>query len=110
MGEITIRMPWDAVPAVRTVEDDVQSLKGDLAYIITHTSVLVHSKHTALQMLFNTARGQIIPRGECKLSDGSVVEFYDTGMPRPNAPALPVKDIIFKVLEIVQTLGLEVMP
>lgn len=102
--------PWDlppeTLPAV-PVEDTVAALQRDVAYLVTHTGILVHSRHEALQMLVNTARGQIIPRGECRFTDGSTLEFQDIGMPQPSAPAMTVRELVAQVWEIAKQLGLE---
>lgn len=103
--------PWEQVsePAPHA-NDPLAAMQRDLSYIVTHTAVLVHSKHSALQMLVNTARGQLIPRGECKLTDGSTIEFQDIGMPQPNTPAMTVEELGTRVWEIVRELGLELAP
>ena len=110
--------PWETpVPAVvepprlpATVEDVVRSLQSDMTFMVSHTAVQVHSSHEALQMLVNTARGQIIPRGECKLTDGSVIEFQDIGMPQIGAPLMTVQELVARVLGVVTELGLGVQP
>lgn len=100
--------PWEQ-PPVRSMEDTVAALQRDLAYMVSHTAVLVHSKHPALATLVNTPRGQLMPRGECKLSDGSVIEFQDVGMPQVNAPEVSVPDLLKRVYEVTQELGLELL-
>ena len=103
--------PWETpVPAViePPVEQTVAALQRDFAYAVTHTAILVHSPHDALKMLVNTPRGQIIPRGECKLSDGTVIEFQDVGMPQINAPLMTVQELVREVLDVVGNLGLGV--
>jgi hypothetical protein len=97
------RFPWEPVP----VADTVKLLQADLAYMVTHTAVMVHSKHTELQIIVNTRRGQIVPRGECKFSDGSTFEFQDIGMPQVGAPEMTVRELMTKVLETAHALGLE---
>lgn len=106
------RYPWEAplVPAEPTVEDTVKMLQRDFAIAVQLTAVLVHSKHPALQILVNTKRGQIIPRGEVKFTDGSTLEFQDIGMPQPNAPYMTVQDLAAQVWEVVYKLGLEMQP
>jgi hypothetical protein len=101
--EIVKRMPWEPAP----VEETVALLQRDMAYIVTHTAVLVRSKHPALQMVVNTRRGQIIPRGEGKFSDGSTIEVEDVGMPQPNTPEMTVKELMAMVWTIARELGLE---
>jgi hypothetical protein len=110
--------PWETpVPAVveppqapANVEDVVQALQRDFAYAVAHTAVLVHSPHEALQILVNTQRGQIIPRGECKLTDGTTIEFQDIGMAQVGAPLMTVKELMARVWGIVTELGLGVQP
>jgi hypothetical protein len=113
-----VTYPWETpVPAVveppqapATVEHVVQALQRDMAYAVAHTAVLVHSPHEALQLLVNTPRGQIIPRGECKLTDGSTIEFQDIGMPQVGASLMTVPELAARVWEIVKELGLGVQP
>ena len=107
--------PWETpVPAVveppqvATVVDVVHALQRDMAYMVSHTAVQVNSSHDALQMLVNTPRGQIIPRGECKLTDGSTIEFQDIGAPQVGAPVMTVKELMARVWEVVTELGLGV--
>lgn len=109
MGELTTRFPWEK-PAVQPVEETVELLKRDFAYAVQFTAVLVHSKHPALQMLVNTRRGQIVPRGECRLSDGTTFEMQDVGMPQPNSPTMTVQELIVRVADVVRELGLEIAP
>ena len=99
-----------AAPAVMSTKETVAALQRDFAYAMTHTAVIVHSKHEALQLLVNTPRGQIIPRGECKLTDGSTLEFTDIGMPQINVPYMTVKELLGEVWSIVAKLGLGVQP
>jgi hypothetical protein len=109
--------PWDAplpaiveppqAPAVMSTEDIVAALQRDFAYAVTHTAVQVRSPHEALQMLVNTPRGQIIPRGECKFTDGTTMEFQDIGMPQIGASLMTVKDLMARVWEAARELGLE---
>lgn len=102
--------PWEQEPNFeREQAETIALLQRDLAYMVTHTAVLVHSKHAALAMLVNTARGQLMPRGECKLSDGSTFEFQDVGMPQVNAPEVSVPDLLKRVYEVTQELGLELL-
>lgn len=106
--------PWEQVPTVQpapeppSVAVTVELLQRDLAYMVTHTAVLVRSKHEALTMLVNTPRGQIIPAGPCKLSDGSTFELQDIGMPQPKAPLMTVKELLDQIWDVVQKLGLEI--
>lgn len=102
-------MPWEVppAPAVRSTEETLSALQRDVAYMVTHTAVLVHSKHASLQMLINTPRGQIIPRGECKFTDGSTFELQDLGMPQVGAPLVSVPDLLTRVWDVARELGLE---
>lgn len=110
--------PWEQLPAVqaapeppavRSTEDTVALLQRDFAYAVQMTAVLVHSNQPALAMLINTARGQIVPRGQCKFTDGSTVEFQDIGMPQPNAPLMTVQELMARVWNIASELGLEII-
>lgn len=109
-----MKFPWDAetLPAAveRPLDDTIRALQHDFAYAVAHTAVVVHSKHEALQLLVNTPRGQVIPRGECKLTDGSTIEFQDIGMPQVGARLLSVKELLGEVWGIVAGLGLGVKP
>lgn len=113
--------PWDAPPvpaviepaeppAAMSTEDTVAALQRDFAYAMSYTAVMVHSKHDALQFLVNTPRGQIVPQGECKLSDGTTIEFHDIGMPQVGVPVMTVKELIGEVWSAVAKLGLGVQP
>jgi hypothetical protein len=96
-------MPWEIAP----VGETVALMQADLAYMVTHTAVIVHSNRPELRMLVNTPRGQIIPRGECKFTDGSTIELQDIGMPQPKAPTMAVQEIMARVWEAARDLGLE---
>lgn len=112
MGELTneIRFPWEVLPVVRTTEDTVALLQRDFAYAVQYTSVLVHTKHPALQMLVNTRRGQIVPRGQCKFTDGTTFELQDLGMPQPNSPEMTVAELMAEIWEAARKSGLELEP
>lgn len=101
--------PWEQLPArvEKPLTETVTAIQRDLAYMATHTGVLVHSNNPALQMLVNTARGQIVPRNECRFTDGTTVEFQDIGMPQPGAPLMTVGELLAKVWETARDLGLE---
>jgi hypothetical protein len=109
-NDVTItRPPW--LPAERTTEELVDSLRNDFAYAVRYTAILVHSKHEALQILVNTPRGQIIPRNECRFTDGSSFELQDVGMPQPGAPNIAsVSELLRWLWEIAQELNLELAP
>lgn len=105
--------PWERIqlPApAPSVADTVTAMQRDLAYMVTHTAVFVHSQHDALRMLVNTPRGQIVPRGACKFTDGSTVEFQDIGMPQVGAPEMTVIDLTKQVWGVARELGLELQP
>ncbi len=97
------RMPWEPVP----VAEQVDLLKADVAYMVTHTCVVVRSNREELRLRINTPRGQIVPRGECKFSDGTTIEYQDLGMPQPGAPEMTVDELTTRVWKIAASLGLE---
>lgn len=105
--------PWDQLPAIiepaqpPAVVDVVAALQRDMAYMVTHTGIMVHSNQAALSMLVNTVRGQIIPRGVCTFTDGSTIEFQDIGMPQIGAPEMTVRDLMAQVWNVARELGLE---
>lgn len=99
----TQRFPWEPVP----VDETVRLLQRDFAYAVQYTAVLVHSNRNALSMLVNTLRGQIIPRGGCKFTDGTTFELQDVGMPQPGAPAMSVQELMARLWGIARELGLE---
>jgi hypothetical protein len=105
--------PWEQLPAVQStpeppaVADTVALLQRDVAYMVTHTAIMVHSNQAALSMLVNTARGQIVPRGECRFTDGSTFELQDIGMPQPGAPTMTVQKLTAYLWEVARELGLE---
>jgi len=107
------KLPWEVEPAhvqLPTVplEKTVALIQKDMAYCVTHTSVMVHSSRPELEICVNTARGQLIPRGECRFTDGTTIEFQDIGMPQPGAIAMSVPDLVKMVTEVaVRNLGLE---
>lgn len=103
---LVTKFPWE-VAAAPSTEETVRLMQRDFAYAVTHTGVMVHSKHEALRMLVNTPRGQIIPRNACVFSDGSEFELHDIGMPQPNAPTMTVQELLKKLWETAQGLGLE---
>lgn len=88
--------PWEKLPAIveRPIADTVTALQRDVAYMVTHTAVLVRSNRPELETLVNTRRGQIIPRGECKFTDGSKFELHDLGMPQPNVLEMSVHELM----------------
>lgn len=102
------RYPWE--PAPLSVEDTIKSLQRDFAYAVLNTAVLVRSENEALRMLVNTPRGQIIPRGQVKFTDGTTVELQDLGMCQPNVPFMTVQEIMTQIYETATSLGLEFAP
>jgi hypothetical protein len=96
--------PWD--PPKRSVEDTIALLQNDFAYAVANTAVMVHSNNPAFAFIANTARGQLIPRGEVKFSDGTTIEFSDIGMCQPNLPHMTVQAIIARTWKLVTELGL----
>lgn len=112
MGGV-VKFPWENLPA-RQIENiaeqtarTVALLQQDMAYAVAYTAILVHSNRPELQMLVNTQRGQIIPRGVCKFSGGATVEFQDIGMPQVGAPQMTVKELMTWVWGTARELGLE---
>lgn len=106
--------PWEQLPAVpepvqAPAADTVALLQRDVAYMVTHTAVLVHSTHESLRTLVNTPRGQIVPRGECKFTDGSTFELQDIGMPQINAPVMTVQKLMAYLWDVARELGLELI-
>ena len=111
MGELTVqRFPWEPEPQpVRTVEETVRALQQDFAYAVKMTAVVVRSNNPAFAAVVNTDRGQIIPRGECKFSDGTTVELQDIGMCQPDTPYMSVQEVMARVWELATELGLELV-
>lgn len=97
------RYPWEPVP----VGETVAAIQRDLAYIVTHTAVLVHSSRPALEMLVNTLRGQIVPRGQVKFKDGTTLELQDIGMPQVNCEEITVGELMKRIWDVAKDLGLE---
>ena len=104
MADIEL-FPWD--PPRRSVEDTIALLQNDFAYAVANTAIVVHSNNPALVFTANTARGQLVPRGEVKFTDGTTVELQDIGMPQINVPQMTVQAIAARVWSIVAKLGLE---
>jgi hypothetical protein len=93
------------------IEDRVMRLSADVAYIVTHTAILVHCSgphENSLTMLVNTKRGQKIPPGQVRYTSGNVIEFQDIGAPQPGAPVMTVQELILRVWDIATELGLEI--
>lgn len=98
--------PWD--PPRRSVEDTVALLQQDFAYAVANTAVVVHSNNPALVFAANTSRGQLVPRGEVRFTDGTTVELQDIGMCQPNMPYLTVQQIMSRIWKLASDLGLEI--
>ena len=105
MGSELVKFPWE--PAPRNVEDVVMALQRDFAYAVRMTCIVVHSNNPAFITSANTDRGQIVPRGECRFTDGTTVELQDIGMCQTNTPYMTVQEIMSRVWETATKLGLE---
>lgn len=101
------RFPWE--PAVLTAEESIAALQRDFRYAVRMTAVVVHSNNPTFANVVNTDRGQIIPRGECKFTDGTTVELQDIGMCQPNTPYATVQEIMARVWTLATELGLELV-
>lgn len=108
MGELT-KFPWEQLPA-RPLDEQFAALQKDVAYIVRFTAILVRSKHEALAMLVNTPRGQIVPQGACRFTDGSTLEFQDIGAPQPNCPTMTIAELLRLVYDRATDLGLALVP
>lgn len=102
-GLTTQRFPWEPVP----VSETLALLQRDFAYAVAHTAVTVHSSRPELRMLVNTKRGQIIPLGECRFTDGTTFELQDIGMPQVGASSMSVQELMTRLWEIARELELE---
>lgn len=102
-NELTTRFPWEPVP----VSETVALLQRDFAYAVWMTAVVVHSNRPELQICVNTARGQIVPRGECRFTDGSTIELHDIGMPQVGRSEMSVRELMDYVWSVARDLGLE---
>jgi hypothetical protein len=98
----TQRMPWDAVP----LEETVTLLQRDFAYAVAYTAVMVHSNREELRMVANTLRGQIVPRGEGRFTDGTTIEITDIGMPQPGVQVMTVDEVFKRTTDAARALGL----
>jgi hypothetical protein len=101
-SELTTRFPWEPVP----VSETVALLQRDFAYAVRMTAVVVHSNRPELQICVNTARGQIVPRGECRFTDGSTIELHDIGMPQVGCSEMSVRELMDHVWNIARNLEL----
>jgi len=108
-----VTYPWEQLPATTepaqplAVADVVGLIQADLRFMTAYTAVQVHSTRPALEIVVNTPRGQIVPRGQSSFTDGTTIEFQDIGMPQPGAPVMTVKDLMAMVWEVATELGLE---
>lgn len=98
----TQRWPWEPVP----VEETVALLQRDFGYAVMWSAIVVHSTREELRRVVNTRRGQIMPRGECRFSDGTTVEFVDIGMPQPSVRELTVRELVDEVTTHAFQMGL----
>ena len=101
------RFPWS--PAVPATADLIDALRRDFAYAVANTCIVVHSNNPAFTFGANTQRGQIVPRGQVKFSDGTTVELQDIGMCQPNAPHATVQEIMARIWGLASELGLELV-
>lgn len=106
--ELAVRFPWEP-PAPLSVGETVEALQRDFAYAVVNTAVVVHSNNEAFTMIANTRRGQIVPRGEVRFSDGTTVELQDIGMCQPNVPHMTVQEIMTRIWSTASGLSLELV-
>lgn len=117
---VTINLPWQPPPAAlpwaqpeRPLSETVRLLQADVSYMVKHTAVAVHvtGPHAAtLSMVANTPRGQLVPTGEGRLTQGHVVIFQDIGMPQPGLPEMTIDELSQALTEKALALGLGVEP
>lgn len=106
MGELIeapVRFPWE--PPSTT--DLIEALRRDFAYAVANTCIVVHSNNPAFMFVANTQRGQIVPRGEVKFTDGTTVELQDVGMCQPNVPHMTVQEIMSRIWDLANELSFE---
>ncbi len=106
MNDLVVKFPWEPP----TVQDTVAALQRDFAYAVSNTAVVVHSNNPLFELTANTQRGQTIPRGQVKFSDGTTVELQDIGMPQVKVPYLTVQEIMTHIWTLASDLGLEIKP
>lgn len=106
-NEVVHRFPWEP-PAVKTTDETVAALQRDFAYAVQMTAVRVRSNRPELEITVNTQRGQIVPQGQSKFTDGTTIEFQDIGMPQPGLRTMTVEELLRMVTEItIIQMGLE---
>lgn len=104
-AELTTRFPWEPPTTVELID----AVRRDFAYAVSNTCIVVHSNNPSFAFAANTQRGQIVPRGEVKLSDGTTVELQDIGMCQPNVPYMTVQEIMSRIWGLASELGLELV-
>lgn len=104
----TQRFPWEPAP-IRATEEIVAALQRDFAYAVAHTAIVVQSGNPSMVFTANTQRGQIVPHGQVKFSDGTTVELQDIGMCQPNVPYMTVQEIMTHIWALASELGLELV-
>lgn len=103
--ELTTQFPWELAP--RTTEDVVTALQRDFAYAVANTAVTVHSNNPLFAFTVNTPRGQLVPRNECKFTDGTTIELSDIGMCQPgNMPYMTVPELLEYIFQLATEQGL----
>lgn len=102
-----MKFPWEVQLPAMPVEDTVKLIQSDLACMVQMTAILVHSNRPEFEILVNTRRGQIVPRGECKFTDGSKFELQDIGMPQPSMPTMTVQELMAYLWSVATDLKLE---
>lgn len=110
-----MKFPWDDVHTLTVTElpgppalaDTVTALQRDFVYAVQFTAVRVHSNRPEMCVTVNTPRGQIIPRGIAKFSDGTTTEFQDIGMPQIGVSSVEcVTELVGMILDTAKNLGL----
>jgi hypothetical protein len=96
------RMPWEPAP----IEETITAMQRDMTYMVKFTGVVVHSNRPELRMMINTERGQIVPRGEVRFTDGTTLELQDIGMPQVGAQLMTVEELTSRLAQITAGLGL----
>lgn len=110
MGELELKhaFPWELPAPPISVQDTVAALQRDFAYAVANTAVVVHSNNPAFTFVANTKRGQIVPRGEVKFTDGTTIELQDIGMCQPgDVPYMTVQEIMSHIWAVASDRGLE---